>query len=177
MPWKRNIEEPAEPVLSRSPQEAEARIRMYSARSRLGQWGLIAFLILSMAAFRFGPLFNELPENWRATLGPPPPVMLMSIALAVYAFSALLYILARMMEGDLKYRGWSHLGYLGGFYLFFAYADALSDNFWAILVAGLTILGLEYFRLWSHCKDAVRREREILAEFGRNSRRMPSDRP
>lgn len=177
MPWKRNPEEQAEPVLSRSPQEAEARIRTYSARARLGQWGLIGFLILSMAAFRFGPLFNDLPDSWRATLGPAPPTMLMSIALAVYAFSALLYILARMMEGDLKYRGWSHLGYLGGFYLFFAYADALQDNFWAILVAGLTILGLECFRLWTHCKEAVRREREILAELGRSSRRLPSDRP
>jgi hypothetical protein len=175
MPWRRHIEEPAEPALSRSPEEARARIRAYSARSRLGQWGLIVFLALSMAAFRFGSLFNKLPEDWQAALGSAPPIMLMSIALAVYAFSALLYILARMMEGDRKYRGWSHLGYLGGFYLFFAYADALRDNFWAILVAGLTILGLEHFRLWSHCKEVIRREREILADFDRCSRRLPSD--
>jgi hypothetical protein len=68
-----------------------------------------------MAAFRCSPLFSELPEDWRSALGPAPPVMLMSIALAVYTFSALLYILARMMDGEQKYRGWSHLGYLGGF--------------------------------------------------------------
>lgn len=175
MPWKRHIDKQTAQTISRSPEEAEARIRSYSARSRLGQWGLFAFLILSMAAFRFGSLFSQLPEYLQTILGPAPPVRLMSIALAVYAFSAMIYVLARMMEGDCKYRGWVHLGYLGGFYIFFSYAGSLHENFWAILVAGLTILGLEHFRLWSHCKELIRRERQILAELDRSSRKLPSE--
>jgi len=125
-----------------------------------------------MAAFRFGPLLARLPAGVRDTLGSAPPVQLMNIALAVYAFAALVYILARMMEGDSAYRGWQHFGYLGGFYIFYAYAGALRENFWAILVAGLTIFVLEHFRHWQHCREAIRRERQVLAEFDRRSRNL-----
>jgi len=175
MHWKRHIDEQAEQTLSRSPEEAEARIRSYSARARMGQWGLFAFLVLSMVAFRFGSLFFLLPEDLRTILGPAPPVRLMSIALAVYAFSALIYILARMMGEDRNYHGWAQLFYLAGFYIFFSYANSLHENFWAILVAGLTILGLEHFRLWSQCQEVIRRERQILAKFDRSSRKLPSE--
>lgn len=144
--------------LSRTLDEARVRIKFYSSRARLGQWGLVLFALLSLTAFEFGPLLETLPQRWRAVLGPAPPVRLISIALAVYAFSALIYILARMMEGGLVYRGWSHLGYLGGFYLFYAYAGALQENFWAVLVAGMTILGLEQYRIWSSCHEAIRQE-------------------
>ena len=154
-----------EPPLSRSPREARERIHRYAALARSGLWALVAFVLMSLAALSFGPRLGRLPEGVRSVLGPAPPVRLIGIALAVYAFSALIYILARMMEGGLRYRGWPHLAYLGGFYLFFAYASALEEHFWAILVAGLTILGLEYYRLWSHCQEAIREERRLLARF------------
>jgi hypothetical protein len=172
MPLNRQPGDEEGPGVSRNPEEARGKIRDYLGRSRRGQWGVFAFLCLSMAAFRFGPLLARLPEDVRGTLGSAPPVQLMNIALAVYAFAALVYILARMMEGDSAYRGWSHLGYLGGFYFFYAYAGALRENFWAILVAGVTIFGLEHFRHWQACREAIRRERQALAEFDRHSRNL-----
>jgi hypothetical protein len=159
--------------LSRTVEEARARIRCFSARARLGQWGLIIFGLLSIAAFRFGPLLETLPQHWLSVLGPAPPVRLISIALVVYAFAALIYILARMMEGGKRYRGWSHLGYLGGFYLFYAYAGALQENFWAVLAAGLTILGLEQYRLWSHCQEVIRQERQTFGLDGAGRQKPP----
>jgi hypothetical protein len=149
-------------ILSRSVEEAEGRIRYFSARARLGQWGLVIFGFFSLGVFYFSPWLDTMQGELKETLGPAPPVRLVSIALAVYAFSALLYILARMMKGDYRYRGWSHLGYLCGFYFFFAYGGALRENFWAILVAGLTILTLEFYRLWSQCQDAIRQEKQTI---------------
>jgi hypothetical protein len=67
-----------------------------------------------------------------------------------------------MMGGDLRYRGWAHLGYLGGFYLFYLYAEALRENFGAIFAAGMTIFALEYFNLWTACQDEIRREEKLL---------------
>ena len=139
------------------------------------RWGLGGFLLLSLAAFKSISWFGATPQAWRQILGPSPPVRLISIALAVYAFAALIHILARMMEGGLKYRGWSHLGYTSGFYLFYGYAGGLEENFWAVFVAGLTILGLEYYRLWAHCSEAVRDERRVLVESGQRSAGPPGD--
>ena len=146
--------------LSRSAEEARERVRHFHSRARQGQVGLALFGAMSLAAYRYGSLLDTLPDSLRAALGAAPPTRLVSIALAVYAFSALIYILARMMEGDLRYRGWSHLGYLGGFYFFFAYCGTLQENFWAILAAGVTILLLEFYRIWSQCQEAIRLEKQ-----------------
>jgi hypothetical protein len=164
-----------EPASSRNPEEARARIEAHYARARLGQWGLAAFIVLSLAAFQAAPFLDRLPQSWRAALGPAPPTRLISIALAVYTFAALIYILARMMEGGGKYHGWSHLGYLSGFYFFYGYAESLQENFWAVLVAGFTILCLEHYRIWSHCNEAIRLERQTLAGLERRERELPSD--
>lgn len=166
MPWLHPTVEQQEPLQNRSPEQARQRMRALSARCRLGQWGLFLFLLLSLLAFRAIPWFAAMPPSWRRVLGPPPPVRLISIALAIYAFAALIHILARMMEGGTRYRGWSHVGYTCGFYLFYGYAGGLADNFWAVFVAGLTILGLEYYRLWTHCNEALTRERRMLRESG-----------
>lgn len=149
-------------ALSRTLEEAQARIRYYSARARQGQWGLAIFGLISLTTYSLSPKLDEMQVLLGDTLGAAPPIRLISIALAVYAFSALIYIFARMMEGDLTYRGWPHLGYLSGFYFFFAYGGALRENFWAILVAGLTILSLEFYRLWSRCHEAIRQEKLLI---------------
>jgi len=164
MAWLHPTGEPEESSPGRSPENAKLRMREIYARCRLGQWGLIGFLLLSLGAFRSIPWFATMPQDWRDLLGPAPPVRMISIALAIYAFAALIHILARMMEGGLRYRGWSHLGYTLGFYLFYGYAGGLEDNFWAVFVAGLTILSLEYYRLWTHCSEALRDERRLLQE-------------
>jgi hypothetical protein len=71
-----------------------------------------------------------------------------------------------MNSEDQTYRGWSHLGYLTAFYVFYYFAEELGDNFWAVFAAGLTILGLENYRVWTRCTEALRREREALESLG-----------
>ncbi len=103
-----------------------------------------------------------IPDAVREFLGFSPPVTLINIALVVYTFSALALTLARMMAGSNSYRGWAHLGYLGAFYGFYYYAGELKSNFWPVFAAGLTILCLENYRVWTYCTDAIREEREKL---------------
>jgi len=61
----------------------------------------------------------------RRFLGAPPPANLISVALIVYAFSALTLILARIAQGSGIYKGWSHLFYITAFYIFFGFAQTL----------------------------------------------------
>lgn len=138
----------------------EERIRRLNALSRRGIWGLLIFLVISLAAVQEFSFLPALSEDVRQWLGPSPPVGLISAALVVYSFSALLLILSRMWSGSDAYRGWSHLGYLSAFYGFYGFAQALDDNFFAVFVAGLTILGLEYYHIRSYCNEALARERE-----------------
>ena len=121
------------------------------------------FFLVSLGAaanFRFLP---PISEEVRQFFGASPPPSLISIALIVYAFSALILILGHMNTGPRRFRGWSHLGYLTAFYLFYYYTDLLRDNFWQVFIAGLTILGLENYRVWSGCSEAIREEKKILA--------------
>jgi hypothetical protein len=62
-----------------------------------------------------------------------------------------------------RFRGWSHLGYLAAFYLFYYYCGLLRNNFWSVFIAGLTILGLEDYRVWSVCNEAIKKEEKILS--------------
>ena len=139
------------------------RIRYLKKQIRYSIWWMALFILISLGAvlnFRFLP---PISEKTRHLLGISPPPTLISIALVVYAFSALTLILGRMNTGPERYRGWSHIGYLSAFYFFYYYAGALGENFWPVFFAGLTILSLENFRVWSICTEAIKREKEILA--------------
>lgn len=153
--------------LGRTCEESQQRIEALHRLSRRGLWGLLAFILLTTVAVQGSSLVPELPLSVRQTLGASPSENLISIALAVYIFSALILILARMMGGTKTYRGWAHLGYLSAFYLFYYYAKALDQNFWAVFAAGMTILSLEYYGIWSWCSEAIRREREHLSQLER----------
>lgn len=123
------------------------------------------FFLISLGAalgFRFLP---PISAETRQFLGISPPPTLISIALIVYAFSALVLTLGRMNTGSVRFRGWSHIGYLSAFYLFYYYAGLLRENFWPVFIAGLTILGLEDYRIWSVCSEAIRKEKKILASL------------
>ena len=114
-----------------------------------------------------GPAVNfcflpPISEEVRQLLGVSPSPSLISIALIVYAFSAIILIFGQMNTGPRRFRGWSHVGYLSAFYLFYFYTGALRDNFWPVFIAGLTILGLENYRVWSVCSEAIREEQKIL---------------
>lgn len=160
-------EQPAASRFDRGPlrKEVRAEIRRLQRLSNRGLWGLALFIFISLGAQRNFDFFPPLSEGARAVLGAAPPVKLISIALVVYSFSGLVLILSRMMGGTETYRGWSHLGYLSGFYLFYFYAEALSDNFWAVFAAGCTILTLEYYSIWNYCNEAIRTEKELLGKL------------
>lgn len=95
---------------------------------------------------------------------------MISGVLMLYTFSAIILILARMMGGSGTVQRVRHVGYLTAFYLFYHFARALNDNYWAVFVAGITILGLESYHIWNFCSEAIRKDQEIIDTIDRNRR-------
>ena len=135
----------------------------HSGSSRQGIYGLSAFILLSLAATGMQAALPHIPPAWREKLGAAPPVELIAIALCIYVFSALLLLLARFAETDHRYRGWPHLGYLGGFYFFFFYAEALPKYFPAIMGTGATLFLLEYYRMFLNERQAAEKRQKVEA--------------
>ncbi len=84
----------------------------------------------------------------------------------LYSFSAIILILSRMMGGSANYSGLAHVGYLAGFYFFYHFAGAMNENFWAVFAAGMTILGLESYHIWTYCMEEIKKQEEVLEELG-----------
>ncbi len=146
--------------------QLQAEIDRLQRLARRGQWSLLAFAALSLAAVPLPQLLADLPEGVRRLLGPGPSPTFISLALVVYVFSALVLILSRMMQGAATFRGWSHLFYIGVFHLFYAWCRAPQENYWAVFAAGFTILSLEYFQLWNACSEIIAEKRTLLARLG-----------
>lgn len=142
--------------------EAIRRIERFRARSSRGLWAMALFIAVSIAALGDFSFLPALPETVRALLGRPPSPTMISGALVLYTFSAIILILARMMGGSEQSGGFAHVGYLTAFYVFYHFAHAMDENFWAVFVAGLTVLGLESYHIWTFCSDAIRKEQEVL---------------
>jgi hypothetical protein len=121
------------------------------------------FILLSIAALNNFVFFPSLPEKLLTALGKPPSVNMISSALLIYIFSAIILILSRMMSGSGKYGGVGHVGYLTGFYVFYHFSGKLPENFWAVFAAGMTIMGLESYHLWIFCSEEIEKERQVLA--------------
>ena len=115
----------------------------------LGTWALVVFLALSLWARSGFRHFPPVPPDWQAWLGRPPPLAWIHTFLVLYLFSALILGLTRLSAGRHRFSGFYHLGYLGAFYGFYAVSGGLEDNFWAVFVGGLSVLGLEGYRYWS----------------------------
>ena len=126
------------------------------------------FILFSIGALRDFSFLLSLDESIRATLGHPPPANMISALLILYIFSAIILILSPMKSGSGKYSGISHVGYLAGFYVFYHFSGTLPENFWAVFVAGITILGLESYHIWIYCSEEIEKEREILASLDRH---------
>lgn len=144
------------------PEELKSEIRRLELQAASGLWLLALFLLLSLAAWGGFPLFPALSEETRAALGPAPPTDLISIALVVYSFSAIILLLARLGSPPSRRGGFAHLGYLGGFYLFYHFGQQLDGNFLAVFAAGLTILGLYSYQAWSYARTRAGALREQL---------------
>ncbi len=125
------------------------------------------FVLLSIGALSDFAFLPSLPPPVRESLGHAPSAYMISALLLVYIFSAIILILSRMMSGSGKATGLGHAGYLAGFYFFYHFSGTLPDNFWAVFVTGVTILGLENYHMWIYCSEEIEKERELLASLDR----------
>jgi hypothetical protein len=145
------------------------RLRRFSNR---GLWALSLFLFVSTLAWRE---FSFLPRPAKivASLGAPPSAQMISMVLILYTFSAIILSLSRMMAGMNHKSSFCHVGYIGVFYLFYFFAEALADNYWAVFGAGFTILCMESYRIWTYCNDGIGKKTEQLAYLDRTGRLPP----
>ena len=151
--------------------EISADIKRLSYFSNRGLLAMSLFMVVSMLAWRGFPMLSH-PDAARALLGAPPPPHMINLVLLLYTFSAIILSLSRMMAGVEHKSSFCHVGYLTAFFLFYHFAKALDDNYWAVFGSGITILSVESYRIWSYCKEAMTRKREQL-EFVKRNGRMP----
>lgn len=142
--------------------ETEARIRKLERSTIVGLLGMVLFLVVSVGAYYQFSMLPTLSEQAWQVLGDPPPVEMISLALVVYSFSAIILILGRMAHDRGGYRGLMHAGFFTGFYTFYHLSGGLPDNFWATFFAGLSVLGLENYLLWMRTNSAILREKAEL---------------
>jgi hypothetical protein len=161
--------EPAVPAALLDEIEREIRrLRRFSSR---GLWALALFLLVCiLVGYGAAPLL--LPERIVAALGKPPSPWAISLLLVVYTFFAIILSLSRFMGGIEHRSSFCHVGYLTAFFLFYHGARALDDNYWAVVGAGITILGVESYRIWSYCSEAIAKKQTQLVHV-RKTGRMP----
>jgi hypothetical protein len=146
---------------SNARKEIELEIKRLQFFSNRGLWAFSLFLIVCMVAWQDFP-FLPLPETVIAALGPPPQARYISIMLVIYTFSAITLSLSRLMGGIEHKSSFCHVGYLTVFFIFYHFAKALDENFWAVLGAGITVLGVESYRIWSFCSENITLKHEQL---------------
>ncbi|MCK4508792.1 MAG: menaquinol oxidoreductase [Desulfuromonadales bacterium] len=143
-------------------QRIEARIRRLERASANGLCWMALFLLVSFLAFDGFSMFPSLSDETRRMLGASPPAGMISLALVVYAFSGIIRTLASMSQNIKPHKGLMHVAFLTAFYIFYQLSGALQDNFWAVFFAGISVMGLDNYYLWSHSNEAVRKERALL---------------
>jgi len=147
--------------------QVQAKIRKFELLANSGLWVLALFTALSICAYRQFDMLPSLGEKVRAMLGSGPPVNMINWALVMYGFCALIIALAQM-TGNKRPRGvFANFGYLTAFYAFYHLTGAMSDNFWAVFTAGMTILSLQSYHVWNYYREQVREQQEILIELNK----------
>lgn len=75
------------------------------------------------------------------------------------------------MTAAIEHRSsFGHVGFLTGFFTFYYFGKSLEANYWAVFGAGITILGVESYRIWTFCAEAISRKREDLDYVNRTGR-------
>lgn len=128
-----------------------SRLNRFSIRGILA---LALFLVISTLAW-WGFSFLPSPDTVTALLGKPPSGRIISIVLLIYTFSAIILSLSRMTSGIEHRSSFIHVGYLTAFFLFYYFGKSLEDNYWAVFGAGITILGVESYRIWTYCAERI----------------------
>jgi len=147
------------------------RLNRFSIRGILA---LALFILVSIFAW-WGFSFLPEPERVTVVLGKPPSAHIISIALIVYTFSAIILSLARMSTGVEHRSSFSHVGYLTAFFLFYYFGKSLDENYWAVFGSGMTILGVESYRIWTYCAENISRIKEDIEFVTRTGRTPPQE--
>ena len=155
-------------------QELIAEINRLNRFSTRGILALSLFLVVSVFAWR-GFFFLPAPDDVTAILGTPPSASIISIALLLYTFSAIILSLSRMTEGIEHRSSFSHVGYLTAFFLFYYFGKSLEENYWAVFGSGITILGVESYRIWTFCAEGIARKRKDIEYVTRTGRPPPQE--
>lgn len=144
--------------------QIHAKIGALHAQSRHGLWNIVIFLICSMAALliRDIHILDYFSESVRQVLGAPPAPFLIHIVLAVSTISGLIIIGGRLANDAEPGRRWEQLGHRTAFYFFYFFSNALNQYFLIIFLAGLAVLLLEHYHIWSHYAKAIRHEQEMM---------------
>ena len=136
------------------------------AASRRSLWEVLLFILISIGAYqlRTFDLLASVSEPVRELLGYPPPAYLVSIALAVYCFSALTIALTQIANHAEPTPHWSHLGYRSMFYLFYGVSGSLANNFMAVFFIGFFLYAIEQAHVWIYAHHLDHQEEELLGE-------------
>jgi len=164
------VQDNAAPLLKKLMEDMD-RYNRFSVRGILA---LSLFIVVSIFAW-WGFSFLPMPDKITALLGKPPSAHIVSIALIVYTFSAITLSLARMSTGIEHRSSYSHVGYLTAFFLFYYCGKSLEENYWAVFGAGMTILGVESYRIWTYCAENIARIKEDIEFVSRTGRPPPQD--
>jgi hypothetical protein len=146
-------------------------ITTHDALSRRGLWGMLIFIVISGLALQFRAidLFANLPDNVRCIIGAPPPPSLIHLVLGVSTVSSIIITMGRMAEEENPAGNWSRfwasLAFRSVFYLFYATANALEENFLLVFTAGIIVLVMEHFATWLYAVKTIDREKEHLAQL------------
>ena len=148
-----------------------SRLNRFSTRGILA---LSLFLVVSILTW-WGFLFLPAPDTVTAFLGKPPSAHIISIVLLLYTFSAIILSLSRMTAGIEHLGSFSHVGFLTGFFLFYYFSKSLEENYWAVFGSGITILGVESYRIWTYCAEGISKNREDIEYVTRTGRTPPQE--
>src|ERR1039457_1972856 len=139
-------------------------LKEISRLSRFSTRGILAlslFLVVSILTW-WGFCVLPAPATVTAFLGKPPSAHIISIVLLLYTFSAIILSLSRMTAGIEHLGSFSHVGFLTGFFLFYYCSKSLEENYWAVFGSGITILGVESYRIWTYCAEGISKNREDI---------------
>jgi hypothetical protein len=80
------------------------------------------------------------------------------------------------MAAGIEHRSsFSHVGFLTAFFLFYYFGKSLEENFWAVFGSGITILGVESYRIWTFCADGITKKMEDIEFVTRTGRPPPQE--
>jgi hypothetical protein len=147
------------------------RLHRFSIR---GIQALSLFLVVSMLAW-WGFGFLPTAETVVSYLGKPPSARMISVVLLLYTFFSIILSLSRMTSGIEHRSSFCHVGYLTVFFLFYYFGKSLQENYWAVFGAGITILGIESYRIWTYCAENISRKQEDLEFVVRTGRPPPQE--